>query len=239
MIVFDQVRFAYGPGAPVIATRRLAIEPGVTLLLGPNGSGKSTLLRLAAGVERPLAGSITIEGRNLWEDEAAARRPLAYVPEQPELTPYASVIEVLRLVARLRREPESAAGAALARAGLAALGERSIREMSMGQKRRAVLAAARIGAPRVVLLDEPLEGMDRVMQESIVAWVRGLDAAGAAVVLATHDLEPFADLARAAIGFHGGEPALSRLPQELGLKRESLERWARGEAESDQPNSER
>jgi ABC-type Mn2+/Zn2+ transport system ATPase subunit len=122
---------------------------------------------------------------------------------------------------------------------LAALGERSIREMSMGQRRRAVLAAAWIGAPRVVLLDEPLEGMDRVMQDSIMAWVGELDLAGAAVVLATHDLDPFAGPARAAIGFDGAAPAFSTLPEDARLKREALERLARGEAESGQPNSER
>lgn len=231
MIVFDGVRFAYGPGAPVIATGRLEIEPGVTLVLGPNGSGKSTLLRLAAGVEHPHAGRITIDGHDLWTDEAAARRAIAYVPEQPELTPYASVIEVLRLVARLRNEPLSSADAALERAGLDTLGLRSIREMSMGQRRRAVLAAAWIGAPSIVLLDEPLEGMDRAMQEAIVSWVRGLDAAGATVAVATHDLDPFAAFARRAVAFTGAEPGVVALPGDDVPKRALLEKLARGSGE--------
>jgi ABC-type multidrug transport system ATPase subunit len=231
VIVFEQVRFSYRPGAPVISTGRLAIEAGLRLLLGPNGSGKSTLLRLAAGVEHPIAGTVSVDGLDLWKDEAAARRPIAYVPEQPELTPYASVIEVLRLVARLRKAPTESAARALERAGLAALGGRSIREMSMGQRRRAVLAAAWIGEPKVVLLDEPLEGMDRRMQESILDWVRTLDLAGAVIVVATHDLDPFAGLARRAIGFDGAEPSLATLPAEETQKRELLERLARGSRE--------
>jgi ABC-2 type transport system ATP-binding protein len=229
MIVFEGVRFGYDRAAPVVATGRLEIGPGVTLLLGPNGSGKSTLLRLAAGVEHPDAGTITIGGIDLWKDEAAARGPIAYVPEQPELTPYASVLEVLHLVARLRGEPDSAAQAALGRAGLRALGTRSIREMSMGQRRRAVLAAAWIGSPRVVLLDEPLEGMDRATQDAILGWVRDLDTSGATVVVATHDLDPFAALARAAIGFAGAEPRLMPLPADDAAKRRTLEAIARGQ----------
>ncbi|HEX4824139.1 MAG TPA: ABC transporter ATP-binding protein [Candidatus Polarisedimenticolaceae bacterium] len=228
MIVLDGVRFGYDRAAPVIAvTGRLEIEPGLTLLLGPNGTGKSTFLRLIAGVEHPDAGTIAIGGIDLWKDEAAARRTLAYVPEQPELTPFASVLEVLRLVARLRGEPASAAGAALERAGLGALARRSIREMSMGQRRRAILAAAWIGSPRVVLLDEPLEGMDRDTQDAILAWVRDLDATGATVVVATHDLDPFVATARSAIAFAGPEPGVVALPADGEPKRRALEALAR------------
>ena len=227
MIVFESVRFGYDRSVPIITTGRLEIGSGLTLLLGPNGSGKSTLLRLAAGVEHPDAGTITIGGIDLWRDEAAARRPIAYVPEQPELTPFASVLEVLRLVARLRGASPEAADGALARAGLTALRGRSIREMSMGQRRRAVLAAAWIGSPRVVLLDEPLEGMDRDTQDAILAWVHDLDANGAVVVVATHDLDPFVSLARAAIGFRGAEPGLVSLPAEIEPKRRVLENLAR------------
>jgi len=227
MIVFDDVRFGYDRSIPVVATGRLEIGSGLTLLLGPNGSGKSTLLRLAAGVEHPDAGTITVGGIDLWKDEAAARRPIAYVPEQPELTPFASVLEVLRLVARLREERLDAAERALERAGLQALRARSIREMSMGQRRRAILAAAWIGSPRVVLLDEPLEGMDRDTQDAILAWVRDLDTKGATVVVATHDLDPFVQVARGAIGFRGSEPGLVSLPAEIEPKRRVLENLAR------------
>ncbi len=228
VILFEGVRFGYGRGASVLATDRLAIGTGLTLILGPNGSGKSTLLRLAAGVERPDAGTVTIGGVDLWRDEAAARRPLAYVPEQPDLTPYASLLEVLLLVARLRGEPLASASAALERAGLSALAARSIRELSMGQRRRAVLASAWIGSPRVVLLDEPLEGMDRAMQDAIVAWVRELDASGATIAIATHDIDPFAAGARAAIGFDGAHPRHVELSEPAPARRAELESLARG-----------
>jgi ABC-2 type transport system ATP-binding protein len=104
-------------GPPALACDALDVHPGLTLVVGPNGAGKSTLLRVVAGVERPELGEVRLLGHDAWRDEAAARRTLAYVPEHPELTPYATVDEVLRLVARLRARAPSDAAAALAAAG--------------------------------------------------------------------------------------------------------------------------
>ena len=190
------VRVAYAPGAPpALACDALDVPAGVTVVVGPNGAGKSTLLRVAAGVERPAAGTVTLLGHDAWRDEAAARRALAYVPEHPELSPYATVGEVARLVAGLRGAPDQAAWDALDAAGLGGLAGRTVRELSMGQRRRALLAAAWIGAPRLAVLDEPLEAMDRATRARIVGWVARLRAEGAAVLVATHDVAPFAPLA--------------------------------------------
>lgn len=204
MIRFEGVRFAYMPGQPVLEVPDLEIRDGLTLVLGPNGSGKSTLLRMAAGVEKPDEGRVQIDGRDLWSDEIEARRGLAYVPEQPDLTPYAGVADVLRLVCRLRGEPAARAAEALAAVGLTGLGGRSIRELSMGQRRRAVWAAASIGAPSTILLDEPLETMDRGMRDAVVAWTFAALDRGARVVVATHDLEPFVARAARAVSFEAG-----------------------------------
>ncbi len=133
MIVLRGVRFGYSEGEPVLDRVDLDIPAGLTLLLGPNGCGKSTLMRIAAGVERPDAGSVAIDGHDLWKDEVAARASLAYVPEQPDLTPYATLEEILALVCRLRGAPIARAAEALERVGLAGLGRRSVRELSMGQ----------------------------------------------------------------------------------------------------------
>ena len=181
------VRFCYRPGRPVLDGLDLEIGAGLTLLTGENGCGKSTLLRLAAGVERPQAGTVEVDGLDLWRDEVAARRRLAYVPEHPEVSPYATVREMLRLVCRLRREPDARADAALAEAGLNGLERRGIRELSSGQRRRALLAAAWIGTPSLLLLDEPLEAMDTAMRARILSWVGGALGAGAAVLASTHE----------------------------------------------------
>lgn len=230
MIQLFGASFAYRPGEPVLDGVDLAIPAGLTLLVGPNGCGKSTLLKLAAGVERPDGGRVDVDGRDLWRDEAAARAGLAYVPEQPDLTPYASVAEILRLVCRLRGEPLARAGEALAAAGLAGLGGRSVRELSMGQRRRAVLAAAFVGTPSHVLLDEPLEAMDRGARGDVLAWIDRLLTAGAAVLVVSHDLEPFAPRAARALTVAAGRcRTVDPLPEAPAARAALLERLARSE----------
>jgi len=232
MIRLEGVGFSYRDGQPVLSGVSVEIPAGLTLLLGPNGCGKSTLLKIAAGVERPDAGKVEVDGRDLWRDEITeveARRTLAYVPEQPDLTPYATVREILGLVCRLRNEPRQAAEQALALVGLDRLAHRSVRELSMGQRRRAVLAAARIGTPGHLLLDEPLEAMDRGAREDILAWIRDRLAAGATVVVVSHDIEPFAALAERAFTVKEGRcMGAGELPSDFAERMRVLERLARG-----------
>ncbi len=229
MIVFDGVSFSYRQGEPVLEDVRLSIDTGLTLVVGPNGCGKSTLLKLAAGVEHPDRGAVSIDGSDLWKQEAEGRRRLAYLPEQPDLTPYATVEEVVRLVCRLRGESIAQAAAALARVGLDGHANHSVRELSMGQRRRAVLAAAMIGAPRTLLLDEPLDAMDRGIREEILAWMRQLVAAGASLVIVTHEIEPFAASAVRAVTLREGRPHVhDPLPEDGGERFVLLDSLARG-----------
>jgi ABC-type multidrug transport system ATPase subunit len=204
MISLRNVHYEYRPGEPVLQDANLQLGAGLALLLGPNGCGKSTLLKLAAGVERPDAGCAEIEGHDLWREETAARRNLAYVPEQPDLTPYATINDIMRLVCGLRGVPIERGQEALENAGLKRLSNRSIRELSMGQRRRAVLASAWIGSPRVVLLDEPLEALDRGMREQMITWIGRLLESRASVVVATHEIEPFIAGADRAITVRDG-----------------------------------
>jgi ABC-type multidrug transport system ATPase subunit len=230
MIRFEDASFSYREGEPVLAGVGLEIPAGLTLLLGRNGCGKSTLLKLAAGIERPESGRVAVDGHDLWTDEVAARRSLAYVPEQPDLTPYATVREILSLVCRLRGEPRERVGEALDFVGLADLAHRSVRELSMGQRRRAALAAAVIGTPGHVLLDEPLEAMDRGARETILAWIDRLLAAGAAVVVVSHDLAPFAPRAARAVTVSDGRCVnVEPLPEDAAERMALLERMARSE----------
>lgn len=232
MIRFQSVAFSYREAEPVLSGVDLEIPAGLTLLLGRNGCGKSTLIKMAAGVERPDRGRVEVDGHDLWVDEEQARRTLAYVPEQPDLTPYATVREILGLVCRLRGEPGQAADTALTLVGLDNLAHRSVRELSMGQRRRAVLAAARIGTPSHLLLDEPLEAMDRGAREDILAWIGSRLDGGATVVVVSHDLAPFAARADRAITVKDGrcvDPGeLPRGAEATEARMALLERLARG-----------
>lgn len=227
MIELDGVSYGYREGETVLADVTVRLDVGLTLLVGPNGCGKSTLMKLAAGIERPDAGRVLVDGRDLWIDEVEARRSLAFVPEQPDLTPYATVEEILTLVSRLRGEPRLRVAQVLELVGLGRLGDRSVRELSMGQRRRATLAAALLGAPRHILLDEPLEAMDRGARELILTWIDRLVEHGATVVVVSHELEPFAPRARTALTLREGKPVTASLPEDGGERLEILERLAR------------
>ena len=228
MIRFECISFSYEKEEPVLMSVDLEIGPGLTLFLGPNGSGKSTLLKLAAGVEKPDSGLVTVDGHDLWKAEAEARSRLAYLPEQPDLTPYATLKEVLGLVCRLRGEPLNAGLSSLEFFGLLPLAHRSVRELSMGQRKRAVWAAVQIGSPRYLLLDEPLETLDRGIRDEVVAWVHKRVREGAAVAVVSHAIEPFLMTASRAAAFRDRRPILyENLPQNPTDKLAFLEKLAR------------
>ena len=224
------VTFGYERSAPVIRDVDLDVGGGLALLVGPNGCGKSTLLKLMAGVERPDAGAIEMGGFDLWSDELEARRLLAYVPEQPDVSPYASVVEVLELVAGLRGQAPERISEVQAQLGLEQLGGRSIRELSKGQRRRVLLAAARLGAPPVLLLDEPLDALDRRLRDDTLGWLDERRNAGGPVVVVTHELELLSPLADAAIFLVDGHAAMvEELGERASDRMRILESLARGE----------
>ena len=200
----EGVAFAYDR-ARIFSDLTLDIASGVTLLHGENGAGKSTLLKLAAGVEKPDAGRILVNGADLWRREAAARRDLAFIPQEPDVTPFASVREVLRLVCRLRSQPAERVDKLLADTDLEAEADLSTRELSRGQRRRVLLAAAWIGTPRTAILDEPLDAMDEHWRNRIHGWLEELRDAGGLALVATHEAGSLADLADRFLVLRDGE----------------------------------
>jgi ABC-2 type transport system ATP-binding protein len=229
MIQFQNVSFSYEGEEKVLHSVDLEMHPGLCLLLGPNGCGKSTLLRLAAGVEIPDSGNIAIDGYDLWKEEVTARKGLAYMPEHPDLTPYASIKEILDLVCRLREQPLEEGKKALKFFGLQHLAHRTVRELSMGQRRRAVFAACLVGTPSNILLDEPLESMDRHIQKEILAWIEDHTRSGATVVVVSHMIEPFIELASAAVTVQSGKAfRFKDLPDPMEKKLAFLEQMAEG-----------
>jgi ABC-2 type transport system ATP-binding protein len=162
-------------------------------LLGPNGAGKTTTLRVLAGLARPDAGRAAVMGHDLAVDPIAAKRVLAFLPDEPMLYGKLKPLEYLEFVAGLwgieARTAEARARALMEELGLEdKLGER-IDGFSRGMRQKLSLAGALIHDPAVMILDEPLTGLDaaaaRQVKDLLVARVQ----AGGTVVLTTHILE--------------------------------------------------
>lgn len=201
----ESVAFAWDDRSRIFSDLNLEVASGVTLLSGENGAGKSTLLKLAAGVEKPDAGTVFVNGSDLWRREVRARSDLAFVPQEPDVTPFATIREVLRLVCRLRSQPMEQVDEVLVETGLEAEAELSVRELSRGQRRRVLLAAAWIGTPGTVILDEPLDAMDEHWRGRIHGWLEALREAGGLALVATHEAGSLGELADRFLVLRNGE----------------------------------
>lgn len=185
-LIVSEVRKRLG-GRAVVDDVSLACEAGtITVLAGPNGAGKSTLLKIIAGVIEPDRGTVEIAGESVVRRRVQARSRLGYVPEAADPPAHLTVDELLSLVASLARAASPDAHTR-DRLGIAALGAQQIDRLSLGERRRVCLAAALIGDPVVLILDEPTNGLDVggiAMLEAVLTERRD---AGCAILLATHD----------------------------------------------------
>jgi molybdate transport system ATP-binding protein len=170
-----------------------ALERPATVLFGPSGAGKTALLELIAGLERPSAGRIVLDGRALFDagrgiDLPARARGVGYVPQDGALFPHLSVAANLEYALAARRLTDRATlERAIAALELASLLERSPRTLSGGERRRVALGRALVAAPALLLLDEPLAGLDRRRAERALADIRRVHAElGVPLLYVTH-----------------------------------------------------
>lgn len=229
--VVDDVGFSVAPGEFVA-------------LAGPNGSGKSTLLRLLLGLLTPMAGDVRLLGmppRRLRE-----RWRIGFVPQRPTVAAdlpatVAEVVTAGRLgragwAHRLRPEDRRAVDHALDVVDLTELADRRASELSGGQQQRALIAKALATEPALLVLDEPVAGVDAASQHRFRdALVSGVREAGMAVLLVSHELGAVAaDLDRVLLMRHGrlgfdGSPAdLEATGVSLGIHEHDLPLWLEG-----------
>ena len=191
---------------PALAGVDLTVDAGeIVLLQGPNGAGKSTLLRVCAGLQRIESGRAHVLDHDAVTDRAAIRRSVGLLGHDTALYDDLSVEENLRFWARASRIDEAGVEGALDRLGVAErLREVPVRHLSAGQRRRTALAAVVVRRPRLWLLDEPHAGLDQQGRDLIDELVRDAAAAGATVLLASHELDRTVDLASRHVTVAGG-----------------------------------
>lgn len=166
-----------------------SLEPGVTGLLGHNGAGKSTMLNLLAGFTTPSQGVVRVLGVDPRQDQRVHER-LGLVPDSEGLWPFLTARETVTFLARHRAVPDPGAAAAVAleRVGLSEAADRTVAGFSKGMRQRVKLAQALAHEPEVLLLDEPLNGLDPTQRRADVDLIRDLGAEGRTVLVSSHVL---------------------------------------------------
>ena len=166
-------------------------EGEIVALLGPSGSGKSTLLRIIAGLVRADAGTVELDGRSI-DGLPTHRRNIGLVFQDEQLFPHRTVAQNIEFGLRMQRQPRSARAQRVAdlltMVGLAGFEDRRVTDLSGGEAKRVALARTLAPAPRIVLLDEPLTGLDRELHDQLtLELARLLRERRATAVLVTHD----------------------------------------------------
>ncbi len=175
-------------------------------LLGPNGAGKSTLLAILATLLTPSTGRVTYGDRTAHEAGAAVRGRIGLLGHDLFLYPELTARENLLFFARLYDLPQAEAivDAGLAQASLTDRADDRVGSFSRGMRQRLALERALVHTPRLLLLDEPFTGLDQSSAAALVARLRGLQAQGAIVIVATHDLDVADGLLTRAIYLRNG-----------------------------------
>ena len=161
-------------------------------LVGPNGAGKSTLLRIVCGVARADAGSVRVGGVDPFDDPVGARRTLGYVPDVLPLFELLTGMEQLLWNGRIRGLPDGLLNDRIeelsAVLDLTGVLHRRISTYSKGMRQKAAFAGALVHDPRILVLDEPFDGVDVLAVRAMKAMIRQFVQAGAAVLLSSHIL---------------------------------------------------
>ena len=213
VLVFEQVSKWYGP---VLGVNQVTLElrPGITGLVGPNGAGKSTLLRLAAGLMRPDIGRVQVNGIDCWS--ASAKRAIGYCPDNDRFYEELSGRQFVEIMAKMcgysRKEARRRAISCLERVGMIDRCNRRLRGYSKGMRQRIKLAQALIHDPQLLILDEPLSGVDPIGRQESLELFRGLATEGKCLLISSHELDELEKLTdHVAILAHGRIGAVGTL----------------------------
>jgi sulfate transport system ATP-binding protein len=197
----------------------LVPEGSLTAILGPSGGGKSTLLRVIAGLERPDAGQVLINGRDVTDDPAQERE-IGFVFQHYAAFKHMTVRDNVAFGLKIRKRPKDEirrkVDELLELVQIATFEDRYPAQLSGGQRQRMALARALAIEPRVLLLDEPFGALDARVRKELRAWLKRLQAdVGVTTVFVTHDQEEAMDLADQIVLVHDGRVEQAGTPHQL------------------------
>lgn len=210
-----------------VAVKGLSFElraGDILALVGPNGAGKTTTMRAVSGILAPTSGTIAIAGHDLAKDPIAAKGSLAYVPDDPKLFDTMSVMEHLEFIGAAYRVPdwkdraEELLSAFELKDKRGALGM----ELSRGMRQKVAIACAYLHSPPLIMLDEPLTGLDPIGIRTMKDSIRDRGRTGAAVVLSSHLLSLVEDICTRVLIMMKGTPRF------VGTIPEARERYGGG-----------
>jgi ABC-2 type transport system ATP-binding protein len=200
-------------GNPVVRGLSAALPPGeVAGLLGPSGCGKTTLMRAVVGVQKVAGGDVRVLG--LPAGARTLRRRVAYVTQAPSVYADLTIHENLRYFARVLGAPLERVDEALAAVDLARSGAQLVGTLSGGQRSRVSLAAALLGSPELLVLDEPTVGLDPVLRRDLWALFHRLADDGATLLVSSHVMDEAARCDRLLL-MREGELVAQTTPDEL------------------------
>lgn len=209
-----------GPG---IFSIHLSLRKGTVLgLVGPNGAGKTTLLRVMAGI-LPLQDGSASKGKGTRAYSVHdLRQRVGHMPEQVRWQGQKSVREALLEIAEMRQKGEKRVDGLLHLVGLQGRKDSALNELSQGMRQRLTLAVALLGSPKILLLDEPLNGLDPVGAAAFIALLKSLTERGVSIVLSSHQVEGLVDVVDRLALMHRGhilaEGTAEEVASSLGLE---------------------
>ena len=216
-VVLDRVSRWYGD---VLGVNEVTLElgPGVTGLLGPNGAGKSTLIKLICGFLRPELGTIRVLGHDPFTNRAV-QRDIGLCPEQDAAPTGQSALSYLTYLNRLQgfeRDPaKKLAEMTLDHVGLGGAMKRSVSQYSKGMRQRFKLAQAIAHEPHVVVLDEPMNGLDPPSRRDFAGAIRRLGGEGRCVLVSSHVLHEVESVAERIVVMQRGRMLADGTPRDL------------------------
>jgi len=213
-VEIDGLVKSYGRTSAVAGLSLRAERSQVTAILGPNGAGKTTTIEICEGYRRPDEGAVRVLGLDPIRDAKALRPKVGVMLQSGGIPTAARPGEYLRVMASFYTSPLDPA-LLLDRLGLAGCARTPFRRLSGGQQQRLSLAAAVIGRPELVFLDEPTAGLDPQARHATWNLISGLREAGAAVILTTHYMEEAERLADRVVVLDHGSLVASGTPEEL------------------------